>query len=390
MLVAYWHRDGFDIYRCVGGKKPVRYTGGSLDQLKPIRGGLGKKVLIVGRDRLFYSRKRYPPAPEEKLTRAVGLEVGDIFPLAKPAFYCRVFERFSTTAAMDIWAWDSGDYVRLKDIFPFGYVLPEDIICTERDAEIRIFPYKDIINMVANSEDRFLAGASYPASSFGERDVERFLYNLDQYRKEIKKIKIYGALPFSLHGEFIPKITNLPAGDYPHCIDQIDRLNLGPFKVRGEFRLGDKKNLIFRLLIYLILGYATILYMTLSNYDRAADEIGNRLSSLDKKVAHLDTGPPVEDYSATVRRVNEKMRVTPSPLWVMNMLALSLPEGSFINRLVLNENKVEVSVSSKDPLAIVKTLADLREIKEVRLKGAPLKDQGTGLYNFVITIELLR
>lgn len=389
MLTAYWYKDGLDVYR-VADKKPVKYASGSLDKLKPIRRGVGKKVLIVGREHLFYTRKKYPPAPKEKLVKAVGLEVGDIFPLSKPAFYCRVFEHFSTATLLDIWAWESEQYSRLKEIFPFNYVIPEDIVCTSRDFEVKIFSCKGITNILAHSKDRFLAGASYPASSFGEGDVERFLYSLDQYRTDIKKLKIYGSLPFRLKDNLIPEITNLAAGDYPPCIDDVEGGDLAEFKVKGDYRLLDRRDLAFRLLIYLILGYAAMLYLTLGNYDQRADEIRQRSSVIIKKMASMDTSPEVEDYSDTVKKVNEKLSATPSPLAVMDMLARALPEGSFINRLVLNENKVEVSVSSKDPLATVRTLGGIREVKGVRLKGAPLKDSSTGSYSFVLIMELLR
>lgn len=388
IMVGYWHRDGLEVYRYVDGK-PVRYASGHLDELRPIR-ALGKKVLIVGRELLLHTRKRYPPAPKEKLVKAVGLEIGDIFPLSKPAFHCRVFESFSTYTVLDIWAWESEPYSRLKAIFPFHHVVPEDIAYTSAVPEVSIFKYKGITNILAHSGTGFLAGASYPASSLDEKDVERFLFSLGRYRADIKRIKIYGSLPFHLKDDLVPEISNVADGEHPPCLDSVGGLNLGEFKVRGDYRLWPKADLIFRVAIYLILGYGLMLYLTLRNYDQAGGEMRQRLEAIERKIEAIDTGPKVKDYTATVDEVNEKLGARPSPVKVMDILARRLPEGSFISRLVLNDNNLEVTVSSKDPLSAVKALGGAEEIKRASLKGAPARDRATGSYNFVVTMELLR
>jgi hypothetical protein len=66
------------------------------------------------------------------------------------------------------------------------------------------------------------------------------------------------------------------------------------------------------------------------------------------------------------------------------------PAGSFITRLVLNENNLEISASSADPLSVVKALGGAEGIKTARLKGAPGKDSATGSYNFIVNMELTR
>lgn len=388
MMVAYWHKDGLDVYR-YNGEKPVRYASGRLDELNPIR-AFGKKVLIVGRDLLLHTRKRYPPAPKEKLLKAVGVEIGDIFPLSKPAFHCRVFESFSTYTVLDIWAWESEPYSRLKAIFPFHHVVPEDIAYTSTVPEVSIFKYKGITNILAHSGAGFLAGASYPASSLDEKDVDRFLFSLGRHRAEIKRIKIYGALPFRLKEDPVLEISNVADGDHPPCLDSLGGLNLGDFKLKGDYRLWPKADLISRVLIYLILGYGLMLYLTLRNYDQAGGEMRQRLEAIERKIEAIDTGPKVKDYTATVDEINEKLGARPSPLKVMNLLARRLPAGSSVTRLVMNDNNVEVTVSSKDPLSVVKALGGAGEIKKAGLKGAPARDRASGSYNFVVTMELLR
>jgi len=387
MVVAYWHKDGLEVYRYVD-KKLVKKASGRLNELKPIRGVLDKKILIVGRELLLYTRKRYPPAPKEKLMKAVGLEIGDIFPISKPAFHCRVYESSTAYTTLDIWAWESEQYTRLREIFPFNYVIPEDLAYFSDVPELRVFQYRGMTNILAHSGDRFLGGASYPDSSIDEKEVERFLSALGKYGSDIKRIKVYGQFQFK--ETKIPKISRVAVGDHPHCMDYLSSLSLNEFKIRGDYHLSSKIDLISRILIYFILGYGIMLYFSVRNYEQVAGEIKGKINAIDAKVSNKGAGQTITDYSEVIREVNEKLSTRQSPLRVMNMIAGRLPAGSLVIRMVLNENNLEITASSKDPISVVKALGTVEGIKTARLKGAPVMDMATRFYNFVIMMELSR
>jgi len=96
------------------------------------------------------------------------------------------------------------------------------------------------------------------------------------------------------------------------------------------------------------------------------------------------------DYSEVVGEINERLKVRPSPLRVMNTIAGKLPAESTVNRMVLNENNVELVMVSKDPIAVIKVLGSGEGIKNVRLKGAPVKASSAEAYNFTLLVELSR
>jgi len=389
VLLAYWHKEGLEVYR-YEGKKLVKVASGNLDELKPFSRTVAKKILVVGRELLFYTRKRYPPAPVKKLTKAVGIEIGALFPISKPAFQCKVYESSSAYTTLSIWAWETEEYGWLRKVFPFNYVVPEDLACTSDIPEVKVFQYRGIIHMLAHSGEQFLGGASYPDSGLNEGDVERFLSGLGRHKADIKQVKEYGSIPFSFKDAEIQEISRVTQGDYPPCMDYVAGLDLNEFKVKREVHFPSNINLLFRVSIYVVLGYALMLFLTAKNYEQSAGELRKKMNSIGQKISLKDTGQKGPDYSEAVKEVNEKLTAHPSPLEVMRMVANRLPLGSFILRMVLNENNLELSVSSKEPISVVKALGDAEGVRAARLKGSPMKDIATGIYNFVITLELTR
>jgi len=389
MVVAYWHKEGLEIYRYVH-LKPVRQASGPLQQIKRSPGLFGKRVLVIGSDLLLHIRKRYPPAPKEKLVKALALEIGDLFPFSKPAFHCEEYESSPTHTTLDIWAWESGLYSQVREVFLFNYVIPEDLCYFADVPEIKVFQHRGITHILAHSGQRFLDGASYPDGNPGEMPLERFLQGLGRHRGEIKRIKIYGTGPVPLLSPENLDISKAAARDYPPCLDFLAGLNLKRFKEKKEFRISLRTDVLCRVIIYLILGYGLVLYLTTQKYDQASDDIKRKLKGIDAKVSFQVPRGKGEDYSGVIQEVNERLRSRPSPLKIMDTIAQKLPAGSSVNRMVLNEINLELSVSSRDPLSVVKAIGAGKGIKTVRLRGTPVKDSSTGVYNFILVIELSR
>jgi hypothetical protein len=390
ILVAYWHKDGLDIYRYDDGK-PILYATGRLDELQPIKAHLHKLILIVSHELLMHIRKRYPLAPLAKLTRAVALEIKDLLPLSNPAFYCSIGKNFSTYADVDVWGWEADIYEKIHAVFPYQHVIPEDLAFTAADARIRIFPNRDRITMLAHAGGRFLDGVSSPVAAFDEKELSRFLFKLDQSGEEINRIIIFGLPSFQPSGISPPEIMRIPAGPIPPCIYEIPALDLQAFKIKGDFVSflpGIDLRLILRIGLYLVLGYALMLSVTWISYERATDALKSRIKEIDKKMAAADRGPEAEDYSSILREINGKLKTGRLPLQVMNLLARLLPEEAYINRIVWNEDKVELSVASREPMSIVKALSSAEGVKKVGIKGAPFKDVVKGYYTFTMAIEL--
>jgi len=388
IMAAYWHKDGLDIYS-YAGQVPFQYASGTLESIEPIKRGWGIKALIVGKDRLMHVRKRYPPAPLEKLTKAVALEIGEIFPISQPAFYCRIFKSISNYVELDIWAWETDAYEKLKAVFPFSHVIPEDVLFTASEPEVRIFQQRDLIHMVAHTRGGFLDSASVPLADFDYEQINRFLLNLSQTGEEIKKISIYGLRQIQIKNIPGLQMVRNEEKTYPPCVATMAQIDLREFKIRGEQSFLSHLPLAMRLCLYLAAGYAFMLFLTVTNYDRAATEIRQKIAAMDKTTTGLEAAKPAMDYSDVVQEINAKLQKSPAPVKIMNMLAQKLPEGSYINRIIFGENNLELNVASKNPLALVKALSSGDGVQKVTIKGTLSRDKRTGFYTCTVIMELL-
>jgi hypothetical protein len=339
---------------------------------------------------LMHIRKRYPPATKEKLRKAVFLEIGGLFPFTKTEFYCRIFRTISNYSELDIWAWEGDSYDKIREIFPFDHVIPEDLLFTANEPELRIFQQRGIVHMVAQGKGGFLGGSSMPLAGFDDGQVRRFLAHLNQVGEEVKKIRIYGLPEIQTNELSGLALVRSDERSYPLCLEGIAQTDLGEFKIRGEHRFIQALQpvLVMRICLYLVLGYGLMLFLTVRNYDQASSKIRQEIAAMDKKSVVADTLRPEMDYSDVALEMNAKLKTNVMPIKIINMLAQKLPEGSFVNRIMLADSNLELFVSSKDPLEVVRSLSDSDLVKKAAIKGAPNKDQSTGLYTFAMALEL--
>ncbi len=133
-----------------------------------------------------------------------------------------------------------------------------------------------------------------------------------------------------------------------------------------------------------------MLLLTLYNYEVKTTELRQKIAAIDKKTMAMDASNSEPDYSDVAQEINARLHKGQLPLRIMNMLAQKLPEGSYINRIVLAEDNLEITASSKDPLSVVKAFSSGEGVKKVTLKGSPAKDRTTGLYNLSLILELVK
>jgi len=378
MLVCYLTKDEAKFYQ-IKGDKISEISPGAFKLTKYLQ----KRVLVISRELLFYTRRSYPPIPLKKLKDALKVEVQDFFPLPKASYTFKIFEATEKFTLVDLWAWSKDEEERVEKIFPFQYVIPEDLLLVDEDTALKIYKQRNIYHLIAYVKGKFLGSLS--VADLTQKDVELFLTGLMPYSREIKKILIYGDMlkDFSQDKTILRYSERL----YPVSLEGLSKINLKEFKVRRVLPL--KIAPLLRLPIYLLLGYGVYLYATLQNYEKAIKELKTKISKLDRELAYFeDRTAPSKDYSALISALNNKTSQVVSGLTVLNELAKTLPIGCTVNRLVLNEKRLELALTFEDPVEVIELLERSNMVKSVKLEGPPIKKTGAKLYDFRLTIEL--
>jgi len=375
MIVAYLKKDGTNFYEIKEGK----ITELSRESLSKAN-FFSKKILVVSKELLFYTRRRYPPIPLNKLKKAIKIEIPEFFPVSNLDYTIKVFESSDKVTVIDIWAWSKDEYEEVLKVFPFQYVIPEDLLFVDKDSCLKIFRSRDIYHLIAYSKGKFLGTLSLVSLTL--KDIELFLAGLSSL-EEIKKIKIYGDILKEI--SFEKEIERIPAPSYPLCLERISKIDIKEFKVRSVLPL--KKDLLFRIPLYALFGYSVFLFFTVQNYSAVINDLQSKISEFDKKIASLE-GKAKEDYTSLISEVNNKISETVSPLTLMNELAKKVPVGCTIKRFVLNEKNLEISLSFESPSDVLEALESSSFVKSVKMKGAPIKRTGTNAYDFLLTLEL--
>lgn len=383
MLVSYLHKNDMEVYS-LNGQEMKRIASGSLDSIKPFT-GWGKKVMIVGRDVLLHTRKRYPPTTSENIAKAIRMDIKEIFPLKDPAFYFKIFEKTTTYSLVDIWAWDCSNYKEIRRAFPFTHVLPEDAAFMSDEPEITIFENRGLQHLIAHCKDGFLGGLSLKGLT--DKGFETFLRSLGRSANGIKRIRLYINKSRLNPPEALP-IVHEDQKEHPPCLKDIERLNLKVFSSTTEMPFTLNVESVVRVIIYSLIVYSISLFFTGRNYENSIKETLVRLGTLTDELS--DEGPSwgLDNNSDVINKLREKWKLRASPLAVMDILAKSIPDGSYITRVTLNENRLNLSLSSKVPLDVIKDLSMAECVKSVKLKGTPSKVRKSDSYNFLLSLEL--
>ncbi len=393
MLVGYLSKRGIEIYHVRGsnGSQGIGVTkraSGLPQDLRPLGLDrlLGKRLLIVGRDVSLHIKRRYPPATYKDLNKAVGVDIEELFPIKDPSYYIKLSEQTTAYSLVDIWGWSKADTDRVRDIFPFNYIAPEDALFISEGPELSILTERGSTYAVAHSREGFIACSVIndpPGHS-----IDRLLKGISRQTGGVKRANLYGVSDKALVDALrtlVPETVNKQSKPYPVCIDHAAARDLRDFKTAPAQR-DVLKNIYraMRLFIYLLLASTLSLFITNRDYDLAIGEMKDKISAFSKESVQEKTE---DDYADVLEELHKKMEDPVDHLQILDLLAGLLPEKSHVTRLNLNDKNLELALMSTDPLVIVKKLGESDMFGVIRLKGTPMKD-ARGIYTFTITAEL--
>lgn len=383
VFVSYLHKSNMDVYS-IKGQEIKKVDSGNLDSIKPLT-GWGKKILIVGKDMLLFTRKRFPPTTSENIAKAIKMDIKEMFPIKDPAFSFKIFEQTATYSLANIWAWDCSNYEEIRKIFPFTHILPEDATFMSEEPEITVFEENGLKHLVAHNRDGFLGGLSL--RNFTDKGFETFLRSLGRYANNIKTIRSYiSEKQLNFPATF--QIVHEEQKDYAPCLKDVMSLNLKDFRFSHEMPFNFNIEQLARVIICCLIAYSISLFIAGRNYESAINETKAKIIDLKNELPMELQTDDIYKYSDVISALQKKRKTRVDALAIMDILAEFIPEGSYVNKLTLNENRLELNLSSATPIDVIESLSGAKCVKTVRLNGSPAKRRNTLLYTFLLTIEL--
>ena len=370
MIAGYWHTAGLDLYDVSNGKvKKLRSETG-------MRAGCGrrfkafwpKRLLVVSRGQCLHIRKKYPSTSVANIAAAVQMEVSELFPIKTTAFVHRIFDITETYMLVDIWAWEASTAENLRAGFPFTHVIPEDLVFVADRPELLLWSQGEKQMFLAYGSRGFLGGATVVGEE-PEGAKQRFLRSLGTYGDGIQEVQVKNP------GE-------------PPCLAVLHKVPLKAFKVKAQKKFTIPLEMGVRMGAYCLLAYALFLFLTLQKYQEVGEQLSQTLNEVNQQVKdQLHNGERPEDQES-MQAIKDWLQQNISPLEVMNLLAEHLPQQDYLLRLAINQRKVDMTISGRDPLKAIAALSRVERFQKIGLKGSPGRETGGERFRFVLQVEL--
>ncbi|MEZ0344824.1 MAG: PilN domain-containing protein [Caldimicrobium sp.] len=361
-----------------------------------------KRVLILGKEWIYYLRRRFPPLSERDLRRALANEIPDLFSLKDPAWVYTVLEKGETYVEVGIFAWEKALSEEIKKEFPFSHLIPEELLFVSKEPALFIIEREEKILLVASEEGRYLNSllTKPPLSS---EDILLLLRTLKDRAEKLKKVVAYGiterevlkVLPENLKPYLTVREDFLK--DWPEFLRL---LQLKKFTVKEPLTLNLDELLLRagRLFLAGVIALQVNLLLSYWEYTRAIKNITWEIKQLETKTQPLlpkgEESPKLDEEKIKALReleeeFNNQVNATViHPLSLLDELARILPDGSKLERFSLKERKLELFVISKDLFEVLTNLRKNPRFSQIRLASSPMFDSRNKIYRFRLELEL--
>ncbi len=384
MLLCLLLKDDFDFYRV--RQSALTHLGrGRPEEQTPTR-GLEKKALVISRELLFHTRKKYPPAKKENLRKAVEAEREELLPVKNAQFHMEITEQTDTFSLVDLWGWDGGVLDEVRKSFRFDYVVPEDLLFRSEEPELVIFERDGLFHVVACGQQGW--SGSSTLREVNAREVELFIRGLGRYGADLTRIRCLLDEPLFPEREIMGiAIEYADPSEYGTIFLNVQSLNVRDFKAPWSLELSDKVPVLARCVIYVLLAYALALYMSGRQYDNAIKDASAKLSTLRTKLSQA-TVKGKDETAVFLQEFQTKRQSLVRPVRVMDALAGRLPPETTVTRLNFGEKTLDMALTSKEPLRIMDVLSEGTDcVTAPSIKGAISVKQGSPI-TFNVSVEL--
>jgi len=383
VLVGYLKKSGFELFE-INKDKSISRT--NINELKGLKRLISKKILIIDKALCLHVLKKYPPASRDDISKALSLEINDLFPYKKTDYYFKI-TTYQAYTLVDIWGWDSSLTDEIKDKFPYIQAIAEEACFFSEKAEISISFEDNMIYLLVYDKTGFLG--SVVSKKIDGEQLANLLRKVRLDNKDIGQIKVFDNKNFKIQGlpnDLLPMVSYKSTKGYPFAIEYVRDLPIKRLSISELLvNLPEQKEIFFRAVIYILIGYLLSLFISSYYYDSYSNELKQKIALINSKLSRLDEKSKDLDKREIEKELNDKLKDSIVPIDLFNMLAQYLPEKTFLKRININDRNVELQIITEKPLEIIKILNNIDEIESLKVKGAFYKDQ-KGQYNITILL----
>ncbi len=342
-----------------------------------------KKVLVISSEDAHYYKDTLPKTSYENLKSIIQNQIEDTYPNQEMDFCFNIAKSFENTMQVNVFIFKKDILQEVKKDFDFNYVLVEPICFKSQKNEILIFKEDGTYNILAISETGLYSYLQL--KDFSKEYFELFLKGLGNF--DIEDIISYEDIDLGLDIKTIQKAYK----SYPIFLDYINHIDLKPFKRFQAFKIDE--DLVFRIIMYFLTGYAAALYINGKYYEENVQKI----TYLNKKLlpyiklnlaqstssrAHYKEAF-VKEYKSTIAYID--------PIFVLDDIASCLKDKEYITNVdikPLNPQtpKATFTVNTNKPFEILESLTKDKCIKNFDLES-PVSQNFQKVYSLNIKAE---
>lgn len=355
-----------------------------------------KRVLLLGRESLYVTVKRFPLLSSSELRKVIGYQLPEFVPFEEPEFGFRIMKRGENFLEVKIWAWERKLTNELSKDFFFSYVLPEEELFRAKELTIFVLKKEKGYLFVA-SENYENIQSLFLKPPVTEGEIKIFLKGIKKELTEIKKVFLYGLTKEdseALLPSMLKALTTYRASlveDLPSLIRQV---NLRHYKLKKTTKaptLEESLRFVARFSIILAIAVEANLLFSSLEYGKAIRNLKEELSRLERaRQPLIQNGSHKEKkHLDLLEEVNAHLKYSYFPfMHLLNALAEILPEGSRLTDFQLSEGVATINVECSDPEEIIKRFRANDLLKDVRLKRPPILDQRSNIQRIELEIDL--
>lgn len=329
---------------------------------------------VISYKNLVFIKKIYPKTVKKHLKRVLKEEIESLFPGDNYSFFYQIVSETDTQLEICIWTYES----KIKDeLINSGcsYIIPEPLIFSFEEPTVLIYKTIDFYLFIYSIKGKIL---NFLASKgLSKETLTIFLRGIG----EINSIRWIAYIQENIN-DFFDENINIEyreLSDYPLFLDFIREPRLKDFRIKRLNLEKIEPYFFIRILIYIIIALSLSLHMSNKTYDE-------KIAEIEKRLNQLRSGIGGSNEMLIINKINEVRQKKQNIPYIINTLSNLLPQGSFIRRLSINEDSMDIFISTNEPLIVLNNFNFEHCFTSVKLSSPINKEEGK--FNMELKIGL--